>query len=467
MIHLVRRYEAAGLAAICIEDKLFPKVNSFVAGRQELALVSEFVGKIVAAKYTQQTQDFMVIARVEALIAGHGEDEALRRAEAYATAGADAILIHSKASTPDEILSFLSRWDQQLPVVIVPTTYPSLRADEWVEAGAKVIIYANHGLRAAIRAMSETFDEIMRERSTLTVEGRIASLSDVFELQGMPKMKEDEKRFLSPEGAPVCAVIPAGGDLALPEDLKAIVGGEIPRALLDIYGKPLVRRQAELLAQAGIRDVLLVADVDPERCQLGDIRVARHRGPGVLSSVRVGLSMLEPGPARALVCYSDILFNPSIVRTLIACKDPFVLLASRAFLDDARAEQKSLDYLIVDPSPGPRRQTLDVAPRYTVRSIGKSIPRDRAQLEFIGVLYMNEEGLRIFLDACERFEKSRAEGPFGEAASFAEASLTDLLQGLIDEGQVITAIEQDQGWMEIHSFEDYRAAIQQYSEGAD
>ena len=96
VMHMVRKYEAAGIAAVTIEDKMFPKVNSYIPGRQEWASIAEFVGKILAAKNAQQTKDFMVIARVEALIAGWGQEEALRRAHAYAEAGADAILIHPK-----------------------------------------------------------------------------------------------------------------------------------------------------------------------------------------------------------------------------------------------------------------------------------------------------------------------------------------------------------------------------------
>ena len=96
VIHMIEKYEKAGIAAVCIEDKLFPKVNSFVEGRQELADIEEFCGKLRAIKDTQINPDFMVIARIEALIAGWGMNEALKRANAYCESGADAILIHSK-----------------------------------------------------------------------------------------------------------------------------------------------------------------------------------------------------------------------------------------------------------------------------------------------------------------------------------------------------------------------------------
>src|SRR6201996_4965589 len=107
MRRLVRKLEQRGIAGVCIEDKVFPKTNSFLNGeRQPLADVQEFAGKIAAGKDTQQDANFSVVARVEALIAGWGMDEALRRAEAYRLAGAAAIPLPSKRSRPDEIVTF-------------------------------------------------------------------------------------------------------------------------------------------------------------------------------------------------------------------------------------------------------------------------------------------------------------------------------------------------------------------------
>src|SRR5690606_2512477 len=107
MRRLVRKLETRNIAGVCIEDKLFPKTNSFIQGeRQPLEETETFCGKIQAGKEAQQDDDFCIVARVEAFIAGWGLDEALRRAEAYRQAGADAILIHSKLSRPDEILQF-------------------------------------------------------------------------------------------------------------------------------------------------------------------------------------------------------------------------------------------------------------------------------------------------------------------------------------------------------------------------
>jgi len=117
------------VAAVCIEDKLFPKTNSFIGGkRQPLADMEEFRGKIKAGKDAQSDPDFCIVARIEAFIAGWGLDEALRRAEAYHAAGADAVLIHSALSVPDEILAFADAWDKRCPS---SSCRPSITRRRW------------------------------------------------------------------------------------------------------------------------------------------------------------------------------------------------------------------------------------------------------------------------------------------------------------------------------------------------
>src|SRR3954469_22985468 len=180
----VPRYVATGVAAVVMEDKTFPKDSSLRAGgRQELVPVSEFQGKIEAAKAA--ASGALVVARTEALIAGIGEDEALRRGGAYAEAGADAVLIHSKQKTPDEILSFCQAWPGHVPLVLVPTSYPKLSFADVASLGkVGLIICGNHAIRAAVAAMQSTFRRILAEGGIAGVESDIASVADVFALQG-------------------------------------------------------------------------------------------------------------------------------------------------------------------------------------------------------------------------------------------------------------------------------------------
>ena len=196
--HVVGAYARAGSAAVVIEDKTFPKDTSLLAGaRQELVRVAEFQGKIAAARATGAGYDLLVIARTEALIADLGIEEALQRGAAYAEAGADLLLIHSKRKTPDEIVTFTERWPGTVPLVIVPTAYPQL-TEAKVRALGKiaVVIYANHAVRAAVRAMREVFAAIRRDGGIHHVDQRIASVEDIFSLQRVPAMKAAEKKFL-------------------------------------------------------------------------------------------------------------------------------------------------------------------------------------------------------------------------------------------------------------------------------
>src|SRR6202522_444446 len=179
MRRLVRKLEQRGIAGVCIEDKQFPKTNSFLnSERQPLAAMEEFAGKIAAGKDTQLDPNFSIVARVEALIAGWGMDEALRRAEAYRLAGADAILIHSKLSKPDEIVTFAREWARRSPLVIVPTRYYSTTTAVFRQAGISTVIWANHLIRASTSAMQAVAKEIHASETLVDVEDRIASVNE-------------------------------------------------------------------------------------------------------------------------------------------------------------------------------------------------------------------------------------------------------------------------------------------------
>lgn len=198
VMYMVRKYEEAGIAGVVIEEKKFPKDNSLLSGgRQELLRVEEFEGKIEAAKAAQVNPDFMVIARVEALNAGYGQKEAQIRAHRYADAGADAIFIHSKSNTPDEVIEFEKHWDLNVPLVLTPTTYPSLKESDIKNMhNLKMVIYANHGLRAAVKAMKDIFDRIKRDGGLYDIDEQLITLNHLFELQGVVEIKENEKRYL-------------------------------------------------------------------------------------------------------------------------------------------------------------------------------------------------------------------------------------------------------------------------------
>jgi phosphoenolpyruvate phosphomutase len=194
---LVQKLEQRGIAAMCIEDKVFPKTNSFINGEQQpLADISEFMGKIKAAKDTQRDPDFCVIARTEAFITGLGLEESLKRARAYVEAGADGILIHSKSSNPDEIIAFMKEWKNTAPIVIVPTMYYTTPTRVFEELGISVVIWANHLIRSSVIAMQTTAKEICLKQSVIDLEDRIASVNELFRLQNTEELTEAERIYL-------------------------------------------------------------------------------------------------------------------------------------------------------------------------------------------------------------------------------------------------------------------------------
>ena len=166
-IYLVRSLERLGVSAVIIEDKQGLKQNSLLeqGNVQPQASVEDFCQKIQAGKHAQITDEFMIIARCESLITGKGEDDAIARCRAYCEAGADGIMIHSKAKTPNEVLSFVKRFRAEVsadkPVVVVPSTYAQVTEDVLSSAGVNVVIYANHLLRAAYPAMQKTAELIL------------------------------------------------------------------------------------------------------------------------------------------------------------------------------------------------------------------------------------------------------------------------------------------------------------------
>src|SRR3989344_5573886 len=199
---LITKLEQCGVAGVCIEDKLFPKTNSFIDGEmQPLAEVGEFCGKIRAMKDSQRDSDFVVVARVEAFITGWGLPEALRRAEAHRQAGAEAILFHSKRPDAKEISDFMTEWARRHPIVIVPTTYWQTPTDHFRAMGVSLVIWANQLLRASITAMQQTARVIHDQESLAGAEQQIASVAEIFRLQEAAELQQAEEKYLPQRAA--------------------------------------------------------------------------------------------------------------------------------------------------------------------------------------------------------------------------------------------------------------------------
>ncbi|MBI4610496.1 MAG: isocitrate lyase/phosphoenolpyruvate mutase family protein [Candidatus Rokubacteria bacterium] len=457
VMRTVEEYEKAGIGGISIEDNVFPKRCSLYPGvRRELATLEEHAGKIRAAKRAQRDRDFVVIARTEALIAGWGMAEALKRAHAYAEAGADMILVHSKAPTAAEVLEFLRRWDRGIPIVVVPTLYPSVGFDELEAAGVKLVIFANQVLRGSVKGMQETLAVLARTRHLEAVAPHTVTLEEIYQLVGVSEFKAYEAEFLPSGADQVRVIIIAAGSgkslLPLTEDR--------PKCLLEIKGRSILDRQLETLRACGIHDVVLVRGYRKEKVTIPGIRYYdndRYEETGELYSLFAAEPELQ---GRLLFLYSDIIFDQAVLEKLLRSRADVAIAVDRSWPDHRDRLlplSKPMDLVITRNPPAPRHRFLSSEDEDTVVRIGQWLPPEEATGEFIGMALFSERGCHRLRDLWARLRAAHR-GTFHEADSLERASLTDLLQRLVDDGEPVSCVDVYKGWLEVDTFEDFQRA---------
>lgn len=461
VIRAVQEYEKGGIAGICIEDSIFPKRCSFYSGvKRELVSIEEHVGKIRAAKKAQKDPDFVVIARTEALIAGWGLEEALRRARAYAEAGADAILIHSKAYDYNEVKAFAKAWENACPLVSVPTTYYKTTVKELEEAGFKMVIFANHALRASIKAMRETLHTLRQSETAGAVENSIASLEDVYELIGLSELRSHEKEFLPQEEPKPRAIIVAAG---FEQELMPLIQDR-PKGMLDIKGKTILERQIASLRDCGIHDIVIVRGYKAEQINLPNVRYYDHphyeRGYILSSFFRAEKEMDAP----LIFLYSDILFEKGVLEKLLGAEGDICLVIDRSWLEHGQTSQNAnrKPELVVTSQVPPKSHrfipSMDLEEKNQILKIGLDLSLSQSHGEFIGMAFFSKNGCRILREIYHQAENKYQQGPFQGATDFAHASFSGMMQEIIDNGFPITAVEIYKGWIEIDTLEDYHRA---------
>ncbi len=391
---LVRKLCERLIAGVCIEDKLFPKTNSFIGERQPLADIEEFCGRIKAGKDSQSNGDFVIVARTEALISGHGLDQALARAEAYHAAGADAILIHSKQKTANEVLAFAKRWQNRCPLIIVPTTYHATPTSLFRQAGISTVIWANHNLRAAITAMRETTRQIWADESVREVEGRVAGVQEIFRLVGNAELEEAERRYL-PGRATASAVVLA----AAPGSLGELTRDQ-PKCMIDVRGQSLLMRLVSLLSDSGIRSITVVRGFRKEVIALNGVATVdndRYADTGEVYSLACARQRLD---GETIVVYGDVLFRRYILDGLLAADgDIVVAVDALGALAGSRATPRDL-VAAERPFSG---NYLDDAP-IRLCAVSPDLPMAQCSGEWIGLARFTAQGaawLRQELDLIE------------------------------------------------------------------
>ncbi len=452
---LVAKLEQRSIAGVCIEDKIFPKTNSFIGGeKQPLANIDEFCGKIKAGKDSQKDADFVVAARVEALIAGWGIDEAVKRADAYCNAGADAILIHSKTASFDEIELFLKRWDRKKPVIIVPTMYYQTPAQKFHECGVSLVIWANHTLRASITNMQKIVRQIYEERSIHGVQEKIVPVKEIFRIQNVDEYKEAEDLYLPRKKSYKSLVLAAskGTNFGSLTDDK-------PKAMIKIGSDTILSKIVKTLNARDIKDISVVVGFKKEAINLPNLKYIvndNYADYGLLYSIYRARDVFN---GDLLLLFGDVLFEEDILHRLMINNEDIVLAVDPSL---SYQSDQSKDLVAAEQcySEDFGKKNICRVKHIQSAKVKKDKTPDGFNGEFIGILKLSEQGAQIFRAEMSELEKQQPE-------MLKKWTLNDFIDHLIEKKHEVY-LEYFKGkWKDIDSIEDltYLINLQAQQEG--
>jgi phosphoenolpyruvate phosphomutase len=452
--YMVKTLESIGVSAVIIEDKVFPKRNSLEDGSQQLLEdPNVFISKLQRGKNICQTSDFMIIARLESLIAGTGMDDAVYRAGKYIKSGVDGIMIHSKQESPDEIIEFCHRYRElcdelssSIPLVCVPTTYNTVTEEELKDLGVNVVIYANHLMRASYKSMTDVAKTILMKGRSLEVDPFCATTKEIFQHVGFLDIKEKDQLYAKKSET---VIIPAAG--SDPEF-------DVPKAALKISGIPLLELQKKTLHSLGISDINVIRGYGGDSIQVKDIRYYendRFGDTGILESLLKAKDKMEDG---FIYLNSDILFTENIIRNLMNTWGDIILVVDNSYTYHKHQVDKELDLIISRNRSGTEPHFKDLHINFgEIVRIGKKINKMEADYEFTGIAKFSEKGAAILIKVYNDL-KGKIRGAFHEAEHFEKASFTDIIQELISMGIKVEFMNVYKGWMEIHDRKDLKLA---------
>jgi phosphoenolpyruvate phosphomutase len=437
MRRLVRKLEQRSIAGVCIEDKIFPKTNSFIDGeRQPLADIDEFCGKIKAGKDSQSDNDFSIIARVEALIAGWDMHVALERAEAYHLAGADAILIHSKLNRPDEILTFAKEWAGRLPLVIVPTKYYSTPTEVFRNADISMVIWANHMIRASVAAMEKISHQIFKQEAVVNIEDQIATVDRIFALQGAEELSRAQERYLKHRQEPHAIVLAASRGNALRELTE-----DRPKVMLSISGKPLLRRLVDEFKNQGINQITVVAGYKADAIDVAGIKVCLNReyeNTGELVSLTCAMDSFHDD---MLIMYGDLLFRSYILNDLLDHDGDIVVVVDSLFKTMHISGMPDYAYCSQPDDRSLFNQEILLDHVSETEIPGKGKPSGR----WIGMLKVRSRGRRLIEEALLKLKQKE---------NFNSLTMPGLLNYLVDNGNRIHVLYINGHWLDVNVLGD-------------
>jgi len=459
---LVKKLERLGVSAVIIEDKVFPKRNSLDPfAKQTLEDPEKFSQKIQRGNDVKISDDFMIIARIESLIAGVGLDDAVKRAEKYINAGVDGVMIHSKKNMPDDILAFAKKYDKlcerigkRPPLVCVPTTYNLITDQELADNGFNIIIHANHLLRAAHKAMKESAETILLNDRNFETEPICSSVQEIFKEVGFEWIKSQDKKYSKEQK--ISVIIPAAG--------KDPNFKDKPKTLTEICGKTILERQLENIRKIGLRNIAVVRGYKGEMIDYENLTYYENLEFDKKRSLHSLFCARKSMDSGFILLYSDILFNEEVFQSLIQNEENIVLLVDNSYSYHKHDIDKKLDLVVSKSKPSSYHRTLQPSTMIEVTKIGKNIDKDEADFEFIGIAYFSEKGAEILKEVYDDCREKDIKNGFHETETFNEAGVTDIIQEIIDRGFVVNALQVYKGWIEIHNGKDKDLAEEMISQ---
>lgn len=443
---LIKRLENQGVSAVIVEDKIFPKRNSFGgtvgSGMEDPNIFAE---KLKVGMETKSSEKFLIIARLESLIAGLGMNETMLRAEKYILAGVDGIMIHSKLKDPSEVIEFIPKYEKlcerlgRRPYLIaVPTTYNSISDKELIKSGVDIIIHANHLLRASYIAMTEAANLILKSGRSLEVDSKISSVKEIFSVVGYDKIIERDKEK-TPE---ITGLIVSAGDHKI---------NNINRSLNKISGKPLISHQIETFKKAGIENVKITVNNSDEFNKFEDkgvnfIQIDTTGSDQLLDSIMSGFNSIDEP---TILAYGDIMFNEKIVSRLISNEYDIVIAVDSTYKYHKHEIDKKLELVSYKNNDVDNtRRKLKMTDIYEISKLGKDLNLEEAESEFFGLVYFSSTGISLLKSSYDRLMAS------GKRSN----SFIDIMNFMIDEKIKIVCNEFNGGWIELHTDNDFKLA---------
>lgn len=451
------KLENLGVSAVVVEDKQWPKRNSLEADAiQILEDPHVFAQKINRAKEICLSDDFMIFTRIESFIAGRGLDDAIHRAAIYLDSKADGILIHSNQKTPDQVFSFMEAYKQlcdekgiHKPVICVPTTYNHVDDETLFAKGFDIVIYANHQLRAAHQAMSDACESILANKRSKEISEDIAPVKQIMEVTGFFDVKNNDAKYTKNI---MPAVILASGK---PKGFANTDMEHLAISAIPVDGKPLLQRQLGIMKKAGLTDVTIVTGYCRETMPEHNVRECYNEDFASTSALHSLMMAARHVQGGFLMLFGDIYFNKHILRYLLKAEGDIVLMVDNSFnLKTRKCIKDTTDLVAIDEHQAVLRKP-DMATE-SVTHISTRLSLDKATHEFVGIAKFSAKGAEQLRAYYEKLEQ-QVIAKEGDSDSLLAIDFNTVIQGMIDNGTDVRALEVTQGWSEVHNLTDLSA----------